>query len=73
MYLKRSSLGGNLPMFNRGKYKIESGIKINDALPEIFNLKYPTEVPNPLQKRGLGYEILAKLITPIKKLKRKII
>ena len=72
MYLKRSSLGSNLPMFNRGKYKIENGIKINDSLPEVFNLNYPTIVPNPLQKRSLGYEILAKLITPIKKLKRNI-
>ncbi len=73
MYLKRSSLGSNLPMFNRGKYKIETGIEINDSLPEVFRLKYPSFVPNPLQSRGVGYEMLAKLITPIKKLKRKII
>ena len=72
MYLKRSSLGGNLPMFNRGKYKIEIGIKINDSLPEVFMLNHPSFVPNPLVSRGIGYELLASIITPIKYLKRFI-
>lgn len=72
MYLKRSSLGGNLTMFNRNKYKIETGIKISDQLPEVFSLVRPPFVPDPLIKRSLGYELLSTLITPIKKLKRKL-
>ena len=50
MYLKRSSLGGNLPMFNRGKYKIETGIKIEDTLPEVFALPHPSSIPDPLRQ-----------------------
>lgn len=64
MYLKRSSLGGNLPMFNRSKYKIESGIKINGEIPKSLS-GYP--------KRSFLYELVAKVVTPIKNLKRKLL
>jgi len=73
MYLKRSSLGGKLPMFNRGKYKVESGIGIVGSFPEEFNLPRPKFVPDPLAHRGIGYELIASVVTPIKNLKRKII
>ncbi len=73
MYLKRSSLGSNLPMFNRSKYKIETGIKINDLLPEVFSLPRPAIIPDPLYRRGFGYELTAGILTPIKNLKRKFI
>lgn len=73
MYLKRSSLGSNLPMFNRSKYKIETGIKINSPLPPIFYFPRPTLVPDPLIHRGLGYELAAQVVTPIKNLKRKVL
>lgn len=73
MYLKRSSLGGNLAMFNRSKYKVETGISINDSIPEIFTIPRPAIVSNPLVKRGISYELLASIVTPIKNLKRKII
>lgn len=73
MYLKRSSLGGNLAMFNRAKYKIEQGIALKDKMPEVFLLDRPPLVPDPLHKRGRTYEALALLITPIKQLKRFIL
>jgi len=64
MYLKRSSLGGNLPMFNRSKYRLESGIKIKEQVPEILKN---------LPKRSLTYEIIATVVTPFKNLKRKLV
>lgn len=82
MYLKRSSLGGNLPMFNRGKYKIETGIEIRSvgvdprvdpSIPSVFHLPSLSFVPDPLVHRGFRYEILASIITPIKNLKRKFL
>lgn len=72
MYLRRSSLGGNLPMFNRAKFKVETGVSIEDQLPEVFKEVRPSQIPDPLSKRSLGYELLASFITPIKKLKRKL-
>ncbi len=73
MYLKRSSLGTALPMFNRNKYKIEKGIMVEDQVPEVFYENYPDDLPNPLAKRGVLYEALASVVSPIKKLKRKLV
>ena len=70
MYLKRSSLGSNLPMFNRNKYKVETGISITTSPPEVFSLTRPQFVPDPLSRRTLGYELATSIITPIKDLKR---
>lgn len=64
MYLKRSSLGSNLPMFNRSKYQIESGIVIEGEVPEQLS-HFP--------RRSELYELLAKIITPIKNIKRKLL
>jgi len=73
MYLKRSSLGGNLPMFNRSKYKIELGIAINSKPPSVFQTPHLSWEQNPKQHRSANYTFLASLITPIKNLKRKIV
>jgi len=73
MYLRRSSLGANLSMFNRTKYKIERGIKIDATYPAIFNTQVPGYNLQPLSRRSLIYEIFAAIITPIKNLKRKIL
>lgn len=73
MYLKRSSLGGNLPMFNRSKYKIETGILIDHKPPEVMYSSHPRYVPGHLEPRGIAYEIAAGFITPVKTLYRKII
>ena len=73
MYLTRSSLGNNLAMFNRSKYKVETGLKIEDSIPEVFSLERPNFVQSPIIQRGFGYELAASIITPIKDLKRKFI
>ncbi len=71
MYLRRSSLGAKLPMFNRSKYKIEKGLPNITPLPEVFSLPHPLGY-NPFSYRGLMYDLVAAIITPIKMLKRKI-
>lgn len=72
MYLKRSSQGSNLPMFNRSKYKIETGIKVEGEIPGVFSMARPPSVPDPLKHRGVGYELLSSLVTPIKNIKRSL-
>lgn len=72
MYLKRSSLGGNLPMFNRGKYKIETGMTIKRSIPSVFSLARPANVPDPLKRRAKTYEAIATIVTPLKNLKRRL-
>lgn len=72
MYLRRSNLNDS-SIFNRGKYKIETGLVIQNQIPEVFYLKRPKFVPNPLKKRSIIYEVLASIITPIKNLKRKFL
>ena len=71
MYLKRSSLGGNLPMLNRGKYRIESGVRITGETPSVFALPRPSFLPDPLAHRSREYELAASIITPVKNFKRK--
>ena len=74
MYLKRSSSGSNLRyVFNRSKYKIETGIKINDQPPEVFSLPRPPSVPDPTHIRSYVYEAAASIVTPIKNLKRAVL
>jgi glycosyltransferase involved in cell wall biosynthesis len=71
MYLRRSSLGGNLPMLNRSKYRVESGLSIHDELPSVFTLARPSFLPDPLTHRSAQYELAASIITPVKNFKRK--
>ena len=72
MYLKRSSIQDK-KMFNRGKYRIETGIKINTPLPSIFYKTPPSLNLKPLKRRGWKYELLASIITPIKNIKRLLL
>jgi glycosyltransferase involved in cell wall biosynthesis len=71
MYLKRSSITSST--FNRGKYKIETGISVTTPPPAVFSLPHPSFLPNPLRHRSLVYEVVATIITPIKNLKRKFL
>jgi glycosyltransferase involved in cell wall biosynthesis len=74
MYLRRSSLGASLThMFNRTKFKIETGIAPIGTIPEVFSLSVSGWDLDPRKKRGVLYEILARLITPIKNLKRRFV
>lgn len=74
MYLKRSSLGGNLlTTLNRGKFKIELGREIpKKDIPKIFFVQKPKSIPDVTQERSLTYFLLALFFTPIKNLKRRI-
>lgn len=75
MYLQRSTLGKNLSnTLHRNKYKIETGLSIPDTsrLPEVFLKSNSDSTKDMTQNRGIIYEILAKIITPLKKIKRKI-
>lgn len=73
MYLKRSSLGSNLPMFNRSKSKTELGIPINSTPPEVFASTLMPWESDPKKPRSTTYLAFASLITPIKNLKRKLL
>lgn len=75
MYLKRSSLGANLSLsLNRSKYKIEKGLDLRPSeAPEVFFKPTPKDIQDPLKKRSPAYEVAARIITPIKELKRKIL
>lgn len=76
MYLVRSTRGGSLSdTFHRKKYKIESGHKFDtdQNLPEVFKAVRPSIVPDSAVKRSNLYELTAKIITPIKAVKRKIV
>jgi len=72
MYLRRSSLGGNLrKMLNRNKQKIELGKKIDDKeLPEVFFRERPEIVPSVTEKVSFGYQLSATMVTPVKRIKR---
>lgn len=75
MYLQRSTSGKNLPdTLHRNKYKIETGLPIPDtsSLPKVFSMFNPNSTKKITQERSIFYEMLAKIITPLKKIKRKI-
>jgi len=75
MYLQRSAKGRFLfDVLNRQKYKIELGSLIpNREIPEIFFKSRPSIIPDVKSNRTFIYYLLAFLITPIKKIKRKFI
>lgn len=73
MYLRRSSRGRNLAMFNRQKYKIETGLPVPVKPPEVFTRYSPLPWEGtPLAPRSLSYELAARVITPLKQLKRAL-
>lgn len=75
MYLQRSTSGKNLSdTLHRNKYKIETGLHITDSsrLPEVFLEFNPNSTKDITQNRGIFYEMIAKIITPFKKIKRYI-
>lgn len=75
MYLKRSTETGNIyRILNRERPKIEIGREIpRKELPEVFFQKKPAIVPEVTQEMDFKYKLLASVITPVKKLKRKIL
>ena len=73
MYLQRSSLNARLSdTFNRFKYKIEKGIRLTPQnIPRVFYGAIPVGVPDVRAYRPVCYELVAEILTPIKKLKRR--
>lgn len=71
-FLERSSRGRVGTLSNQGRPKlVQVGIKMeNDKLPEVFFGKTPDIVENPLQKRGMVYELKARMLAPLIFLKR---
>lgn len=75
MYLQRSTSGKNLSdTLHRNKYKIETGLPIPDtsSLPKVFSMFNPNAIKKITQERSIFYEMIATIITPLKKLKRNI-
>lgn len=73
MYLRRSSLGSNLAMFNRQKYKVETGLPVPVSPPAVFTRYAPLPWEGtPLAPRSFWYELAAFFLTPIKNLKRAL-
>lgn len=73
-YLKRSSNGGNLTdTYHRQKYKYELGKPTpHSQLQDILDIKPPAIIPIP-KTRDWKYTTIASVVTPIKKIKRKLI
>jgi len=59
----------------KGKYKIELGkeFALDYYYPEVFFKDRPEIVPNPWVKFDNRFKLKAKIITPIKKIKRKVL
>lgn len=72
-HLKRSSRDDKKTL-HRNKVKVELGNKFPPGFkyPEVFYLPRPNNVADPFKKMGLGYKIRASIITPLKKVKRRI-
>lgn len=72
-YLQRSMLGANLKdMFNRNKYKIEKGFVVAESPPVVLQKRHPLNI-DPFKKRSRAYEYMAAFVTPIKKVKRRLV
>lgn len=59
---------------HRNKIKTELGIKFAEGFkyPEVFSLSRPNYIKDPFKKMSLSYKIRAGLITPLKKIRRRI-
>lgn len=73
-FLERSSKGDNVAL-NRDKIKLEIGknFKKNFRYPEVFYIERPKEIENPFKKMKLGYKLSASVLTPLKKIKRRLL
>lgn len=71
--LNRSSMDDSKTL-HRDKVKVELGksMEADFKYPEIFNLPRPKEVKNPFKEMDLKYKIKAALLTPLKKIKRRL-
>lgn len=72
-FLPRSSLNDK-NILHRNKVKIELGKAFpkNFIYPQVFYLNYPKEVEDPFKKMSKSFKLKAILITPLKKIKRRL-
>lgn len=72
-FLKRSSKGGKATL-HRDKMKLEIGKVFEKEFkyPEVFYIERPKEIENPFKKMDLGYKLSASVLTPLKKIKRRL-
>lgn len=68
-HLKRSS---QKRKYNKVKYEIGSRVPIDFKFPEVFYEKYPEIVPSPWVKMNKVEFIKASILTPLRKIKRKL-
>lgn len=68
-HLKRSS---QKRKYNKFKYEVGNRIPIDFKFPEVFYGKYPSFVPSPLVKISVAAYIKSSLLTPLRKIKRKL-
>lgn len=71
--LNRSSKSDSKTL-HRDKVKVELGKSMEGIYeyPEVFNIERPKVVKNPFKEMDLKYKIKAALLTPLKKLKRRL-
>lgn len=68
-HLKRST---KIRLFSKFKYEIGKRFPLNFKYPKVFYNEVPDIVPDPFQRLSGLSLILAKIITPIRQVKRKI-
>lgn len=68
-HLSRSTSTGEV--LGRRRMKTEAGISMERSeLPAVFFQKRPAIVPDPLGRRSARWEILARILSPLRKIKR---
>lgn len=68
-HLRRSS---KKRKYNKFKYELGKKVNSDFKFPEVFINDYPDTISNPFQKISEGDLITARILTPLRKLKRKI-
>ena len=72
-FLQRSGKDDKTTL-HRDKVKLEIGkiFRKGFKYPEVFYIEKPVEVSDPFLKMGLSYKLKASVLTPLKKLKRRL-
>lgn len=68
-HLRRSALKRE---YNKFKYEIGEKVSDNFKFPEVFYNKFPSFVPSPWVKIGALEKFKSRLVTPLRKMKRRI-
>ena len=55
------------------KLEIGKVFKKGFKYPEVFYIERPREIEDPFKKMALGYKLSATVLTPLKKIKRRLL